>query len=96
MFLPFADGWSAVSADVGLFMMLAMLSLEVIGVIFAGLSSGSKWALFGAIREAAQMISYEIPMAICGLVPIVLLGSLNLNDVPEEPRSPRSMCLAQL
>ena len=81
MFLPFADGWSAVSADVGLFMMLAMLSLEVIGVIFAGWSSGSKWALFGAIREAAQMISYEIPMAICGLVPIVLLGSLNLNEI---------------
>ncbi|MBC8291316.1 MAG: NADH-quinone oxidoreductase subunit H [Planctomycetes bacterium] len=81
MFLPFADGWSAVSADVGLFMMLAMLSLEVIGVIFAGWSSGSKWALFGAIREAAQMISYEIPMAICGLVPIVLLGTLNLNEI---------------
>ena len=81
MFLPFADGWSAVSVDVGLFLMLAMLSLEVIGVILAGYSSGSKWALFGAMREAAQMISYEIPMAICALVPIVLAGSLNLNEI---------------
>lgn len=81
MFLPFGDGWSAVSTDVGLFLMLAMLSLEVIGVILAGYCSGSKWALFGAIREAAQMVSYEIPMAICGLVPIVIVGTLNLNDV---------------
>lgn len=81
MFLPFGDGWSAVSTDVGLFLMFAMLSLEVIGVILAGYCSGSKWALFGAMREAAQMISYEIPMAICGLVPIVIVGSLNLNDI---------------
>ena len=81
MFLPFADGWAAVDSDVGLFMMLAMLSLEVIGVILAGWSSASKWALFGAIREAAQMVSYEIPMAICSLVPIVLLGTLNLNEI---------------
>jgi len=81
MFLPFGDGWSAVSTDVGLFLMFAMLSLEVIGVILAGYCSGSKWALFGAMREAAQMISYEIPMAICGLVPILIVGSLNLNEI---------------
>ncbi len=81
MFLPFSDGWSAVGIDVGLFLLMAMLALEVIGVIFAGYSSGSKWALFGAIRESAQMVSYEIPMAICALVPIVLAGTLNLNEV---------------
>lgn len=81
MFLPFSDGWSAVGIDVGLFLLTGMLALEVIGVIFAGYSSGSKWALFGAIRESAQMVSYEIPMAICALVPIVLAGTLNLNEV---------------
>ncbi|MBI1313783.1 NADH-quinone oxidoreductase subunit NuoH [bacterium] len=81
MFLPFGDGWSAVSTDVGLFLMFAMLSLEVIGVILAGYCSGSKWALFGAMREAAQMISYEIPMAICALIPIIIVGSLNLNEI---------------
>ena len=92
MFLPFADGWSAVSVDVGLFLMLAMLSLEVIGVILAGYSSGSKWALFGAMREAAQMISYEIPMAICALVPIVLAGSLNLNEIVHLQSGPGFRC----
>ena len=81
MVLPFADGWVAVASDVGLFLILAILSLEVVGVILAGYSSGSKWALFGAMREAAQMVSYEIPMAICAIVPIIAAGSLNLGDI---------------
>lgn len=81
MFLPFSDGWSAVGIDVGLFLMLGLLALEVIGVILAGYSSGSKWALFGAMRESAQMVSYEIPMGICALVPIVIAGTLDLNEV---------------
>lgn len=81
MFLPFTDGWSAVSLDVGLFLLFGMLSLEVIGVILAGYASGSKWALFGGMREAAQMVSYEIPMSICAVIPIVMAGTLNLNEV---------------
>ncbi|HLQ44919.1 MAG TPA: NADH-quinone oxidoreductase subunit NuoH, partial [Planctomycetaceae bacterium] len=81
MMLPFSDGWTALGLDVGLFLTLAILSLEVLGVILAGYSSGSKWALFGAMRESAQMVSYEIPMAICALCPIVTAGTLNLNEV---------------
>ncbi len=79
--LPFSDGWTAVALDTGVFLTLAVLSLEVLGVILAGYSSGSKWALFGAIRESAQMVSYEIPMALCALCPIVTAGTLNLNEV---------------
>ncbi|MEC9010256.1 MAG: NADH-quinone oxidoreductase subunit NuoH [Planctomycetota bacterium] len=81
MFLPFSDGWIAVSLDIGLYVMLAVMSLEVIGVILAGYASGSKWALFGGMREAAQMVSYEIPMSICVVIPIVTAGSLNLNEI---------------
>jgi len=81
IFLPFSDTWIAVSMDVGLFAMLAVMSLEVIGVILAGYSSGSKWALFGAMREAAQMVSYEIPMALCAVIPVIAAGSLNLNEI---------------
>jgi NADH-quinone oxidoreductase subunit H len=81
--LPFADGWAAQILDVGAFLIFALLSLEVVGVILAGYSSGSKWALFGSIREAAQMVSYEIPLAICALIPIVAVGSLNLNEIAQ-------------
>ena len=79
--LPFSDGWIAQNLDVGLFFMLAVMSLEVIGVILAGYSSGSKWALFGGMREAAQVVSYEIPMAICALIPVMAAGSLNLVEI---------------
>ena len=81
MVLPFSHGWVAVAADCGLFIMLAILSLEVFGIIMAGYSSGSKWSLFGGMREAAQMVSYEIPLAICALVPVIAAGSLNLGEI---------------
>ena len=79
--LPFGDGLVAQNLDVGLFFMFAVLSLEVLGIIFAGYSSGSKWSLFGGMREAAQVVSYEIPMAICALVPVLTAGSLNLVEI---------------
>ena len=81
MVLPFSHGWVAVAADCGLFIILAILSLEVFGIIMAGYSSGSKWSLFGAMREAAQMVSYEIPLAICALIPVIAAGSLNLGEI---------------
>lgn len=81
MVLPFSSGWVAVVADCGLFIVLAILSLEVFGIIMAGYSSGSKWSLFGGMREAAQMVSYEIPLAICALVPVIASGSLNLGEI---------------
>ena len=79
--LPWSDGWIAQNLDAGIFFMLAVMSLEVIGVILAGYSSGSKWSLFGGMREAAQVVSYEIPMAICALVPVTALGTLNMVDI---------------
>ena len=81
MVLPFSDGWVAVAADCGLFIMLSILSLEVFGIIMAGYSSGSKWSLFGGMREAAQMVSYEITLAICSLIPVIAAGSLNLGEI---------------
>ncbi len=81
MVLPFAEDAVAVGLENGVFLILALMSMEVFGIILAGYSSGSKWALFGAMREAAQMVSYEIPMAICVLVPLVAAGTLNFRDV---------------
>ncbi len=79
--LPFGDGVIARDMNIGLFFMLAIMSSEVFGIILIGYGSGSKWSLFGGMREAAQMISYEIPMALCVLVPVVVAGSMNLSEV---------------
>ncbi len=79
--LPFANGWVAQGMSIAVFFMLAVMSTEIFGVILAGYGSGSKWALFGGMREAAQMVSYEVPMAICVLVPVIVMGTLNLNTI---------------
>jgi NADH-quinone oxidoreductase subunit H len=81
--LPFANGWVAMplSISIGVFLMLAIMSTEVFGIILAGYGSGSKWALFGGMREAAQMVSYEVPMALCVLVPVIVAGSMDLNRI---------------
>ncbi len=76
--LPFANGWVARHVHTGIFFILAVLSLEVFGVILAGYSSGSKWSLFGAMREAAQVVSYEVPLKLCVIVPVLLCGTLDL------------------
>lgn len=81
MVLPFNENWVAVAADSGAFLILALMSMEVFGIILGGYSSGSKWALFGAMREAAQMVSYEIPMALCVLIPLTIAGSLNFAEI---------------
>jgi NADH-quinone oxidoreductase subunit H len=82
--LPFANGVVAANLNVAVFFMLAVMSSEVFGVILAGYGSGSKWSLFGGIREAAQVVSYEVPRAICVLVPVILAGTLNLNTIAHQ------------
>jgi NADH-quinone oxidoreductase subunit H len=79
--MPFADGWVAKPLSIAVFFMLAVMSTEVFGIILAGYGSGSKWALFGGMREAAQMVSYEVPMALCVIVPVIVAGSMDLNYV---------------
>jgi NADH-quinone oxidoreductase subunit H len=79
--LPFANGWVARSMSIAVFFMLAVMSTEVFGIILAGYGSGSKWSLFGGMREAAQMVSYEVPMALCVLIPVIVAGSMDLQRI---------------
>ena len=79
--LPFANGWVALRLDVGVFFILAVAGIEVFGVILGGYASGSKWSLYGAMREAAQVVSYEVPMALCVVVPVLLTGSMDLVEI---------------
>ena len=81
MALPFSDGWVAIHLDVGVFFILAVLGLEVFGVILAGYASASKWSLFGAMREAAQVVSYEVPLGLCVVCPVMVVGSMDLVEI---------------
>jgi NADH-quinone oxidoreductase subunit H len=63
---------------VGVFWILAILSVEVMGVILAGWASNNKWSIYGAMREACQMVSYEIPLGISIIVGVMAAGTLNL------------------
>jgi NADH-quinone oxidoreductase subunit H len=83
MALPFANGWAAQEINVGVFFIVAILGLEVFGVILAGYASGSKWSLFGGMREAAQVVSYEVPMGLCVVIPVMIVGSMNLVTIGE-------------
>lgn len=83
LFLPFSEDWIALALETGLFFALAVHGLEVLGIILAGWSSGSKWSLFGGMREAAQLVSYEIPLGICAAVPVIAAGSMNLNEIAQ-------------
>ena len=67
--LPFADGWVAQRLNVAVFFIIAVMGLEVFGVILAGYASASKWSLFGAMREAAQVVSYEVPLGCASSCP---------------------------
>lgn len=79
--LPFGAGLVAQPLNVAAFFVLAVLSSEVFGIVLAGYASASKWSLFGGVREAAQVVSYEVPRAMCVVVPICVAGTLNLNTV---------------
>lgn len=81
--LPFASGWAAQVSNVAVFFVLAVLGLEVFGVILAGYGSGSKWSLFGGMREAAQVVSYEVPLGLAALIPVCLVGSMNLVTIAD-------------
>ena len=79
--LPFSERLVVVNMDLALFYILAFEALEVIGVLMAGWAPGSKWSLYGGMRLAAQMLSYEIPMGLCVLFVVILTGTLNLVEI---------------
>ena len=77
--LPFAENWGVRNLALGMFFVFAVLGLNIVGVLMAGFGSGTKYALLGGVRAAAQMISYEIPLVVALLTIAMLAGTLDLN-----------------
>lgn len=81
--IPFTDKFQFADIGIGLLYYVAISGLTIVGIVTGGWASNNKYALLGAMRAAAQMISYEIPLVMSVLGIILLSGSLNLNDIVE-------------
>ncbi|OFZ79866.1 MAG: hypothetical protein A2583_06250 [Bdellovibrionales bacterium RIFOXYD1_FULL_53_11] len=79
--LPFGAHLVAADLDVGIFYLMAITSFVVLGIMLGGWSSNSKWSLFGGLRSAAQIISYEIPAGIALLSVAIFAGTLSTQGI---------------
>jgi NADH-quinone oxidoreductase subunit H len=79
--IPVSAGWVIADINVGILYVFAIASLEVYGVIMGGWASNSKYAFLGALRSAAQMVSYEVSIGFVIIAVLLCVGSLNLTDI---------------
>ena len=79
--IPVNEGWAIANINVGVLYLFAISSLGVYGIIIAGWASNSKYAFLGALRSAAQMVSYEVSIGFVIVTVLLCVGSLNLTDV---------------
>jgi len=79
--IPVAEGWVLSDINVGILYLFAISSLGVYGIIMAGWASNSKYPFLGALRSAAQMVSYEVSIGFVIITVLLAVGSLNLTDI---------------
>ncbi len=85
--VPFSETLVLADINVGILYLFAISSLGVYGIIMAGWASNSRYAFLGALRSAAQMVSYEVAMGFVIITVLIMVGSLNLNDIVLAQRS---------
>jgi NADH-quinone oxidoreductase subunit H len=79
--VPVNEGWAVADINVGILYIFAISSLGVYGVIMGGWASNSKYPFLGALRSAAQMVSYEVSLGFVIICVLMIVGSLNLTDI---------------
>ena len=79
--LPLSAGWRGAGLSSGLFFLLAIISLDVIGIILAGWSSNNKYSMLGTMRSAAQLISYEVPLGLSVVAVCIFSQTLDLQQI---------------
>ena len=79
--IPTNNGWAIANINVGVLYLFAVSSLGVYGILIAGWASNSKYAFMGGLRSAAQMVSYEVSLGLVIVSVLLVVGSLNLNDI---------------
>ncbi|MDE6428873.1 MAG: NADH-quinone oxidoreductase subunit H, partial [Muribaculaceae bacterium] len=79
--LPWGNGLQAIDFNIGIFFLLAVSSIGVLGILLAGWSSNNKFTLIGALRSGAQMVSYEISISLSVIAMVVLAGTMSVQGI---------------
>ncbi|MCM1137739.1 MAG: NADH-quinone oxidoreductase subunit NuoH [Duncaniella sp.] len=81
--LPWGNGLQVIDFNVGIFFLLAVSSIGVLGILLAGWSSNNKFTLIGALRSGAQMVSYELSMGLCVVTMVCMAGTMSVGGIVE-------------
>jgi NADH-quinone oxidoreductase subunit H len=85
--IPFAKGLHAIDFNIGIFYVIAVSSMSVVGVLLAGWSSNSKYSLIGAMRSGAMIVSYELSIGLAMITIVILAGTMQLSEIVEAQRT---------